>query len=389
MSSLETSRVRNSACTSCQTFSRSISSGLHLQSSCALLIVSLTRENHPMMFTVSVPICSVVLRVSGRKILSGVRMGPERPLEGFVVFGPRFRRGIETSEGCGRRTRRRVETFSGGRNSGLREGGSRFGRGFRTQERVLKLSFLRPTDASWCFFFCLWFVFCDLFLLWRFVIVMFLVICFYCDFVFLLVVFVMSAVMLFRSIVRQSCHDNSTKRRFCGRSLHGRWCPSDRLKNRWGKLCLSLRINFLNRSAAEVLGDAWIILWHVMTWRSSNYVFDMIDRKQDAKTSIGTSSKWFYILDIGHVFTSRSGNYLIAEFLFRIVSNLMRLINDRTYYHWRMEEVQNISKWYDVNSDPFENVLYVSSSRFKHVRREKRTSLIDAFTFDRPQIILT
>ena len=178
----ETSRVRNSACTSCQTFSRSISSGLHLQSSCALLIVSLTRENHPMMFTVSVPICSVVLRVSGRKILSGVRMGPERPLEGFVVFGPRFRRGIETLGGV--RSQNQEEGWNVFWREKFRVEGGRFkvwARDSEPRERVLKLSFLRPTDASWCFFFLfvicfLWSVFvvticdryvsCNLFFLW-------------------------------------------------------------------------------------------------------------------------------------------------------------------------------------------------------------------------------
>ena len=87
---------------------------------------------------------------------------------------------------------------------------------------------------------------------------------------------------------------DSLKRRFCERSCKGADVRPSDWKNRWGKLLLSLRIKFLNRSAAEVLEVGWLILWHVMTWRSFNYVFVVIEKKQDIVKLILYSWHWTF-----------------------------------------------------------------------------------------------
>ena len=181
-----------------------------------------------------------------------------------------------------------------------------------------------------------------------------------------------------------SCVGRFDKTTFSSTNLYGSWCPLLNLKNGWGKTLLSLNKNIwidlqsidvcvrrtdqINGSSercgitqracpvetTEVLDVGWLILRHVMTWRSFNYIFLKVKRKQTQNHRLGHRQTFFFILDIGKTFSSRSVCSLIEEFLFRSVSDLMRLINNRTYYHWRMEEVPNKSKWYDVNSDPFE-----------------------------------
>ena len=100
-----------------------------------------------------------------------------------------------------------------------------------------------------------------------------------------------------------TCVGRFEKTTFSSTKLHGSWCPLLRLKNRWEQIWFSLKVKFLNTSViswwfvrrtekstrrtlciflletTDVLDVGWIILWHVILWRSSNYVFDSFERK--------------------------------------------------------------------------------------------------------------
>ena len=144
----ETSRVRNSARTSCGTLSRSIARRLHRTAivrapHCAIDSWKSSYGVHRYLF-LFVVLCSRNTLSDVLEDFGRVRTwNQERLKSSGLECGPRTGRGwnVYWSE------KFRNESWK------EREGESKFGRiSSEVRERILKLSFLSPT-ASWCFFF--------------------------------------------------------------------------------------------------------------------------------------------------------------------------------------------------------------------------------------------